>query len=231
MKASDIMTRRVITVSPDATIMDAVRLMIKNRISGLPVVDGDGKLVGMVSEGDFLHRPETGTERKRSSWLAALFDPNSSAQSYVHSHGVKVQEVMTTNPVTVEEHAPLDEVVHLMEIHRVKRLPVLRRGKVVGIVSRANLMRALASVHHAVPEASKSDTAMHDRILAEIDKQDWAAGALIDVAVHGGAVDLWGSAVDTTQEEALKVLAESIPGVKQVHLHLIRTEELPPEHW
>jgi signal-transduction protein with cAMP-binding, CBS, and nucleotidyltransferase domain len=194
--------------------------MLKNHISGLPVVDEKAKLIGIVSEGDFLRRPEMGTERERSPRFDAFFGPSESAKDYVRSHGMKVQEIMTPKPVTVGEHTPLDEVVHLMETHGVKRLPVLRRGKIVGIVSRANLMRALASLHRVVLKSSKSDAAIRNRILADIDKQSWSAGAFVDVAVHDGLIDLWGSINDVAQRKALKVLAEGVPGVRRVHEHL-----------
>ena len=147
MKVSDVMTKRVISIRPEATIRDAIKLMLKNHISGMPVINVKGKLVGILTEGDFLHRSETGTERRRSRWLDALFGPSEAAKEFVHSHGLKVKEVMSRNPLTVRENTPLDEVVHLMEHRNIKRLPVMRSGKVVGIISRANLMHALASLH------------------------------------------------------------------------------------
>lgn len=221
MKASDVMTRKVISISAEATIVDAIGLMLKNHVSGLPVVNQDGKLVGIVSEGDFLRRPETGTERTRSRWLDAFFGPSGSAKAYVRSHGSKVREVMTASPVTVAEHTPLDQVVHLMETHRIKRLPVVRRGKVVGIVTRANLMRALASIHHTARASPAENSTIREHILSAIREQSWAAGATIDVTVHNGAVDLWGTISDMTQRDALKTLVSATPGVKGVADHLI----------
>ena len=143
MKVSDVMTRRVISINPEASIVDAICLMMTNHISGLPVIDREGKLVGMVSEGDFLRRAELGTERHRSVWFDAIFGPAQSATEFIHSHGLKVEEVMTRNPAFVLEDSSLAEVVHLMETRRIKRLPVLRGARVVGILSRANLLRAL----------------------------------------------------------------------------------------
>jgi CBS-domain-containing membrane protein len=127
---------------------------------------------------------------------------------------------MTSKPITVKEDTPLDEVVHLLETHNIKRLPVLRRGRTIGIVTRANLMRALARIHHAAGRPLKSDAEIRDRILKEIDKQTWSAGALVDVAVRKGVVDLWGSISDASQRNALKVLAENANGVKRVCDHL-----------
>jgi len=220
MNVSEIMTRRVISLAPEATVRDAVSLMLARRISGLPVIDAQGVLAGIVSEGDFLRRPETGTERRRSRWLDALFGPADGARRYVHAHGTRVGDVMTRKVVTVGEHDSLDEVVHLMEVHRIKRLPVLRDGKVVGIVSRANLMRALASVHRAAGHGSADEAAVRDRILAEIEQQGWAAGADVDVVVRAGVADLWGTIVDPEQRAALKVLVANVPGVKTVVDHL-----------
>jgi CBS domain-containing protein len=219
MKVSDIMTRRVISVAPEATIFEAAHLMLKNHVSGLPVIGENGKLVGIVSEGDFLHRAETGTVRKRSALLDAFLGPESSAEAYMHSHGVKVHEIMAPKPISVSEDTPLDQVVHLMESHDVKRLPVLRDSKVVGIVSRANFMRALTILHRAVPASAKGDVAIRERILADIDKESWTAGVSVDATVHDGVVDLWGTVTEAAQEKALIVLAEAVPGVERVDTH------------
>jgi len=220
MKVSDVMTRRVVSVEPEATIRQAIRLMLDRHISGLPVIDDKGKLVGIVSEGDFLRRSETGTERKRWHWLDAFLGPGAPADDYVHSHGSKVIEVMTRKPITVQEDTPLDQVVHLMESHGVKRLPVVRGEKVVGIVSRANLMRALVSVNRAAPKSFKDDAVIRAQILSDIAKQDWSAGVDVDVVVRGGIADIWGSVAELAQRDALKVLVERTPGVKQVEDHL-----------
>jgi CBS domain-containing protein len=221
MKASDVMTRKVISISPEATIVDAIGLMLKNHISGLPVIDQEGKLVGIVSEGDFLRRPETGTERTRSRWLDAFFGPSGAARAYLRSHGSKVREVMTASPVTVAEHTPLDQVVHLMETHRIKRLPVVHRGKVVGILTRANLILALASIQRAARTSRTDDRAIRDHILSAIREQSWTAGASIDVTVRNGVVDLWGTISDMAQRDALKTLVTATPGVRKVADHLI----------
>ena len=220
MKVSDVMTRRVISVSPETSVFVAIRLMLKHHVSGLPVIDNHGKLVGILSEGDFLRRGEIETERKRSVWLDALFGPADGAADYVHSHGLAVKDVMTRDPITVTENTTLDEVVRLMENRNVKRLPVLRDGKVIGIVSRANLMRALLSIHRTTPQSSDSDAEIREHVLAEVRRHDWSSGAAVDVVVHSGMVDLWGSVRDLAQRDALKVLAENVPGVVRVENHL-----------
>jgi CBS domain-containing protein len=221
MNVSNVMTRRVISVSPDMTILTAIRLMLKHHISGLPVIDGKDKLVGIVTESDFLHRSETGTERRRSRWLDAFFGPADAANDYVRSHGLKVENVMNFKPVTVTEKASLEEVVHLMETRKVKRLPVVRRGKLVGIVSRADLLLALASIHRSAQPSSGDDTAIRDRITAAIAEQDWAAGTSVEVTVRNGVVFLWGTISDVAQCRAIEVLVEATPGVKKVQDHLL----------
>ncbi len=220
MKVSDVMTKHVISISQETSVFVAIRLMLKHHISGLPVIDEHAKLVGILSEGDFLRRAEIETERKRSLWLDALLGPADGAAAYVHSHGLAVREVMTPDPITVAEDTTLDEVVRLMETRGVKRLPVLRDGRVVGIVTRANLMRALLSIHRTAPQPSDDDAAIRERILAGITGQDWSSGATVDVVVHRGMVDLWGSVSDSAQRDALKVLAENVSGVIKVEDHL-----------
>ena len=220
MKVSDVMTKRVISISPETSVFVAIQLMLKHHISGLPVIDNHAKLVGVITEGDFLRRAEIETERKRSIWLDALLGPTEGATEYVHSHGLAVKEVMTGNPIAVVENTPLGEAVLLMENKNVKRLPVLRDGKVVGIISRANLMRALMSIHRAAPKSSDDDAAIRDCILADIGKQAWSSGAIVDVVVHEGVVDLWGSITDTAQRDALMVLVKNVPGVIRVESHV-----------
>jgi len=221
MKASEVMTKRVISIAPNASIVQAIRTMLKNRISGLPVVDRRGKLVGIISEGDLLHRQEIGTEIRRNAWLDAMFGPEQSANNYVRAHGLTVDEVMTRMPViTVNEDTSLNQVVHLMEHHRIKRVPVLHDGKIVGIVSRANLLHVLASLHRAEPKPSRNDQTIRRRIVAAIEKQSWSYGADLFVLVRNGVVDLCGKLADPSQRAALTALAAEQTGVKKVHDHL-----------
>jgi len=222
MKAQDVMTRRVISIDPEAPVMQAVRLMLQYRISGLPVVDAKGHLVGIVTEGDFLRRGEIGTQRRRSRWLEFLIGPGRLANEYVHASGRKVGEVMTPDPSTVTEDTPVDEIVQSMERRRIKRVPVVRGQQLVGIVSRANIMHALVSLSHGAKAPAGGDAAIREQILTECEKQAWAP--LVNVVVRDGIVELWGTITDDRQREAMIVASENVPGVKEVHDHLVWIE-------
>jgi CBS-domain-containing membrane protein len=220
MKARDVMTERVISIAPDANVLQAARLMLQNHVSGLPVVDDNGALLGIITEGDFLRRSELGTEKRRPRWLEFLIGPGKLAGEYVQASGRKVEEVMSRELVTIGEDTPLDEIVHLMEKHRVKRLPVLRAGRLVGIVSRSNLMHALASLAREAPPAATDDAALRARLLSELAKRSWAPLATIDVVVRNGVVEFFGVITDENERQALLVAAENVPGVKGVRDHL-----------
>jgi CBS domain-containing protein len=226
MNAGDVMTPRVVSVEPDASIVEAVRLMLANRISGLPVIAENGKLVGIVTEGDFLRRAETGTQRARRRWLEFFMGPGKLAEEYVHTHGRKVCEVMTPDPVTITEDTALDAVVSVLEERRIKRLPVVRSGVVVGIVSRANLLHALASLARAQPSEAPTDAAIREQIYAELNRQRWIPKDLINVVVHDGQVELWGTVLDERARQAVRVLAENVPGVAHVSDHLVWVEPM-----
>jgi CBS domain-containing protein len=224
MKAEDVMTRDVISIAPDATVLQAARLMLQHHISGLPVVDKDGKLVGVLSEGDFLRRRETRTEHKRSRWLEFLMGPGRIAAEYSHSHGSKVAEVMTTEVQMVDELTALEDIVDLMERKRIKRVPVVCGGQLVGIVTRSNLMHAMVSMARVAQPVAKDDVTIREGLLAEFQKEIWAPAAMTNVVVRDGVVELWGVIVDERQREAMKVAAENIPGVKMVIDHLVWVE-------
>jgi CBS domain-containing protein len=224
MKAEDVMTRDVISIDPDATVLQAARLMLQHHISGLPVIDKDGILVGVLSEGDFLRRRETRTERRRSRWLEFLMGPGRIAAEYSHSHGNKVSEVMTPDVVTVDVTTPLEDIVDVMERRRIKRVPVVCGGLVVGIITRSNLMHAMVSLARVAQPAATDDAVIRERLLAEIQKEQWAPAATANVVVHDGVVELWGVIIDERQRDALKVAAENTPGVKAVKDHLIWIE-------
>ena len=164
MRAHQIMTRCVVTVAPESSILDAANLMLQRHVSGLPVVDAAGKLVGIVSEGDFILRSEIGTQRKRGRWLRFILGAGKAATDFVREHGRKVSEVMTRDPLTVTEDTVLEEIVSTMETNGVKRLPVMRGDKLVGIVSRANLLQAVASLARNVPDPTADDDHIRSRI-------------------------------------------------------------------
>ena len=224
MKASEIMTPDVISADPDATVLQAARYMLQHHISGLPVIDKTGALVGILSEGDFLRRRETHTDRRPSRWLEFLMGPGKLAAEYTHTHGSKVSEVMTTKMHTISEDTPLEKIVEMMERYRIKRVPVLRGKKVVGIVTRANLMHAMVSVARGEPKAATSDAAIRQELLSELKSEKWALASMINVVVRGGVVELWGMIVDDRQREALIVAAENVRGVKEVKDHLTWVE-------
>lgn len=224
MKALDVMARTVISVDPDATVLQAARQMLQHRLSGLPVIDKGGNLVGILSEGDFLRRRETQTERKHSRWLEFLMGPGKLAAEYTHSHGSKVAEVMTVDVCTVTEDTALEDVVELMERRRIKRVPVVRGKQVVGIITRANFMHAMVSLARTAPKDAKDDATIREKLLAEMQKEKWAPTAMVNVVVRGGVVELWGSIFDERHREALKVMAENISGVQAVKDHLVWIE-------
>jgi CBS domain-containing protein len=221
MNASDIMTPDVITAHPDTPLDALVDLMLENRISGVPVVDGD-RLVGIVSESDLLRRAETGTERHRSQFLELVSSTATIAADYVRTHGRKASEVMTAGVVTVNHDTPVAEIANVLETKRIKRVPVLRNGKLVGIVSRANLLRALASKLQAQPApAQADDRSIRNALFVEFRQHKWASQvAQFDVTVADGVAHLWGVVRGEDHRRALIVMAENTPGVKRVEDHL-----------
>lgn len=219
MRAHQIMTKNVTTVSPHASILDAANMMLRCHMSGLPVVDENGALKGMVSESDFLRRAEIGTGRKRSAWLRFFAGSGRLADDFVHERGRKVEDVMTTDPITIEEQTPLDEIVHLMEKNRVKRLPVMKGATMVGIVTRADILRSVASMAQEIPDPTADDEHIRDRILRQINATDWRPTGF-RVSVRNGIVHLHGLIFDNRTRQAAVVLVENIAGVKEIHDHL-----------
>ena len=224
MKAREIMTTQVITVRSDSSLQDAIAAMLAHGISGMPVVDAQGRLVGMLSESDLLRRTELDTERKRPRWLAFLMGPGKLAEEYTHTHGRIVDDVMTDKLHCIAPDTPVQEVVQLMERHRIKRLPVLENGQLVGIISRANLLRALALATTALPAGNKSDEEIRARLASELASTEWAPRYMIDHIVQNGAVHLYGTILDEREREALCVAARNTPGVTEVHDHLVWCE-------
>jgi CBS domain-containing protein len=219
MRAHQIMTRSVITIAPDASILEAAKTMLQHHVSGLPVVDAAGRLVGIVSEGDFIRRGEIGTQRKRGRWLTFLLGAGATAADYVHEHGRKVSDVMTSDPVSVTEDATLEEIVNAMETNGVKRLPVMKDGKLAGIVSRANLLQAVAGLSRDIPDPTADDDHIRSRVIAAIENNDWSPFGL-NVIVRDGIVHLSGVITEERSRQAAIVAAQNVAGVQKVHDHL-----------
>jgi CBS domain-containing protein len=220
MFVRDVMVAPVITVEPTASVQEAAKLFLEKRISAAPVVDGKGKLVGIVSEGDLLHRVEAGTERRHSWWLRSLIESDTLAAEYVKAHSRKISDVMTRTVITTSPQTPLHEVAAVMEKSAIRRLPVIENGQLVGIVSRANLLQAVASSRQTL-DTAPSDKAIRDRILSSLKAEPWAHTELLNVTVSNGVVDLWGVADSDAERKAIKVTAESTPGVSAVHDNLV----------
>jgi CBS domain-containing protein len=227
MRAADLMTRNVVTVDEEASVQEAAALMLRHRVSALPVLDRSGKLIGIVSEGDLMRRAELGTERERSWWLELITANSDLAEDYVKAHGRKVGEVMTRKPITASPNTPINEIAVLLEEHAIKRVPILDRGKLVGIVARANLLQALAGLKLAAP-ASKAgkDAEIREEILARLSGAPWRPW-LLNVTVHDGIAELWGIANGMEAKTAAGVTAENAPGVVSVKNHII----VRPHSW
>lgn len=226
MNVNDIMTPYVITVRDDATVADAVQLMLSRHISGLPVVDAKGNLVGIVTEGDFLRRVESGTQMRRPRWVEVMLGPGRMAGDYVHSHARKVAEVMSREVATTTADTPAEEAVALMERKRVKRLPVLRDGRLVGIVSRANLLRSLLAGLTTAPAVAANDSELRTRIFTELQKQDWFPRATVDLTVRDGVVRLAGVIFDARERAAMRVAVENVPGVRGIDDQMVLVDPL-----
>ncbi|HEY1933598.1 MAG TPA: CBS domain-containing protein [Acetobacteraceae bacterium] len=224
MNASDVMTRHVISVSPDASVEGAAKQMLERGISGLVVVDAKGDLAGVVTEGDLLRRDELGTERNRPWWLRLLVSPGRQALDFTRTHGRRVRDVMTERVVTVAADATLEEVVELMEQHRIKRVPVTEGNRVVGVVSRADLLRALVVSSRNDAPVATDDRSVRRAVLDAVDKQSWTPMTTLNVTVADGVVDLWGTITNEDERRAISVLAENTPGVKRVNDHLVFVE-------
>lgn len=220
MQVRDVMVAPVVTVKPSATVQEVAKLFLERKISAAPVLDDKGQLVGIVSEGDLLHRVEAGTERHRSWWLERFVENDTLAADYIKAHGRKASDVMTPSVITASPQTPLYEVASLMEKNAIKRVPILENGQLVGIVSRANLLQAVASVRRLL-DISPSDKMIRQRILSSLKAEAWAHTALLNVTVHGGIVDLWGVAESEAERKAIKVAVETTPGVCAVNDNLV----------
>lgn len=223
MKAAEVMVTSVLSVGPDASVREVAAMMVERRISGVPVVDEQGRILGIVSEGDLIRRPEIETDRAPAGWLHVFLSDEERAREFVKAHGRKVREVMTQPAICVAADTPLAVVVRLMERHRVKRLPVAEHGRLVGLVTRADLLRALVTRQAEAPVAA-SDQELRARIDSMLRNEDWAASAVVYVQVESGVAQLWGTVESDAQLQALILAVRELPGVKDVQPHLGRTK-------
>jgi CBS-domain-containing membrane protein len=227
MKAADVMATNVITVRQDTPVSKIAEVLLANRISAVPVVNDKDAVVGIVSEGDLLHRVEAGTERHRSWWLELLTGKEMLAFEFVKSHARKAADVMTRPVVSVQPDTTLGDIASLLEKHRIKRVPVVNNGKIVGIVSRANLIQALVRLGHTkTSDASVDDLTLHSNILEQLRSKPWADPAKINVVVNNGTVELWGIVDSETEKNAIRVAVEVTPGVRQVSNKLVIEQRL-----
>lgn len=224
MIVADVMTRNVISVAPDDTVEKAARTMLERGISGLLVVDAAGELAGVVTEGDLLRRDELGTVRHRPWWLRMLLSPGRQAADFTRAHGRRVKDVMTQDVITVSADAPLEEVVEAMERHRIKRVPVTENNRVIGVVSRSDLMRALVVAERHDRPVATDDRSIRALILDALDKQSWTPMTTLNVTVADRVVDLWGTITNDEERRAICILAENTPGVQQVNDHMVFVE-------
>ena len=220
MKARDVMTSPAITVPPDMPVSEIARLLIERAISAVPVIGANGELVGIVSEGDLLRRVEADTDRHRPQWLELLLDSNVAAADFARSHGAFARDVMTANVVTAKPDTELAEIASLLERRRIKRVPVMEQGKVVGIVSRANLLHALVAVRRAGTDTVDTDADIRTELRARLGRNSGVDLDRVNIVVSDGIVHLWGTVKSENQRRALHAAASGMSGVRSVEDHL-----------
>jgi len=221
MKAADVMVPNVITVSPEATVEDVAEILLANRISGLPVVDNNGTLVGIVTEGDLLRRSETHTNRSPSRWVALLIGKQGLACEFVKAHARKVADIMSRDVIVAAPDTELRDIAALLENKRIKRIPIVSDGRLMGIVSRSNLVQALATVRKEVNAATAtSDTMIREEVISRLTAEPWTKAYRINVIVHDGTVELWGTVKSAAEKQAVRVAVELMPGVRAIKNNL-----------
>jgi CBS domain-containing protein len=221
MRAIDVMVREVVTVRPDTDVADAVKLLAEHDVSALPVVDGEGNLLGILSEADLIHRAEIGTEKHRPWWLEAVTGASRLAEEFAKSHGKKVGEIMTSGAISVSEDTPLSEIAALFEQKQIKRVPVVKDGKLIGIVSRSNLVQALATVVGRMDQHDETDRQIRLELQSRLQQQSWTDFGSRNITVSDRVVHLWGLVGSEAERRALLALAENVPGVARVSDEMI----------
>jgi CBS domain-containing protein len=220
MIAKDVMTPNVITVNQNTSVTTIAKLLLERHISAVPVIDQAGTMVGVVSEGDLIRRPEEGTEPPKSWWLELISVPEDAARAYAKSHGQTAADVMTRSVISVKEDTPVAEIASLLEKNRIKRVPVVRDGRPIGIVSRANLIQALAARSTAAPAVSADDRTIRENILAVLDNESWVGASNLNIVVENGTATVWGITQTEDVRDAINVAVENVPGVKSVQNHV-----------
>jgi CBS-domain-containing membrane protein len=222
MQATDVMVRNVITVGPDTSIEKIAETLLTNRISAVPVVDESNVPIGIVSEGDLIHRVESGTERHRSWWLEILIGKEILAREFVKSHARKAADVMTRPVISIRADTLLGDIAALLDKHQIKRVPVVDgRGTLIGIVSRANLVQALIKLNKAASDTAIDDSILQSNILAQLRSKPWADASNLNVIVNNGKVELWGVVDSEAERNAIRVAVEVTPGVREVSNRLV----------
>jgi CBS domain-containing protein len=220
MTARYLMNRPVVTVGPDANVVEIARLMRDHNISGLPVVDHEKRVLGIVSEGDLLRRHEIGTAERRSSWwLDLLADPIERAKDYTRTRGNLVRDIMSSPAITVDEDATIGEIADTLQRHGIKRVPVVRDGRLVGIISRADVVQLVATVRQLGDGGDASDDEIRHKVIEALETQSWADLGSTLVTVNKGVVEFWGLVGSEAERTASRVATEGIGGVEQVKDH------------
>jgi CBS domain-containing protein len=220
MNARDVMVSPVVTAKPSASVKEVAKLLLERRISAVPVVDDQGGVVGIVSEGDLLHRAEAGTERRRSWWLLGMTGEVTIPEEYVKAHARKVADVMTTKVISATPETPLHELAELLEANSIKRVPIAKDGQLVGIVSRANIVQVVAADRVSL-DIPLPDANIREGLLAHLRQQSWAHPWLLNVLVKDGVIDLWGVVMSDAEKTAVRIAAETTPGVHAVNNNLV----------
>jgi CBS domain-containing protein len=219
MNVADVMVHDVISVAPETPVAKIAELLLRRGISAALVIDARGRLVGIVSEGDLIRRREIGTARETSWWLRAFSRAETVADLYVRSRGLTAEDVMTRDLVTVTENTPLAEAAERMESFLVKRLPVMRDDSVVGVVSRTDLVRAVAAAG-SLPAGHQDDGAIRRDLERTLEKESWFGEQKVGITVHDHVVYLWGQVSSPVQLRALELLSRGVTGVMDVKCHV-----------
>jgi CBS domain-containing protein len=224
MKAGDVMVANVVSVPANASVREVARILLSNQISAVPVLDDLDRLIGIVSEGDLMRRAELGTEHRRSWWLRIFSskDKEALAVEFLKSHSHSVADVMTRDVITAAPDTPLREIAGLLEKNRIKRVPIVdEEGKVLGIVSRANLIQALATLLEDAGQAGTDDPGIRQRVMAQFRSEEWSKYSTLNATVQGGTVELWGFVGSEAEKEAARVTVELVPGVRAIENNVI----------